>query len=321
MRFISLFSGHGGGDLGFERAGLRCVFQAENDRHARLVLQKHWPGVILARDVRQVSGAALPDAEIVLFGSPCQNLSVAGRGEGISGEKSHLFFEACRIISEKREASGGRFPLIAVWENVPGAKSLHGGADFAAVLAALAGCGAVDAGWRVLNSRHWSPQRRRRVWTVAVFPPAASGRAGGECAREILAFSRCLPRPAAAGGEAEEGAVPAVAGSLGGGGGQMGWACDTDRMTFLPIRIPEAAVPGGDGDNAAVSHLPPGWRWEVRRLTPLECLRLQSMPDGWHDGLGLADSHRYRLCGNAMNAAVAQWMGEQVARFLERSGS
>jgi DNA (cytosine-5)-methyltransferase 1 len=168
LTFVSLFSGVGGFDMGLEAAGWRCVAQVEWDKHCQGVLAHHWPDVPRWSDVSDVNGADIPAADVVAFGSPCQDLSVAGKRAGFDGKRSVLFYEATRIIREMREASNGRYPTWVVWENVAGALSSSGGRDFAAVLDELADLGAVDIAWRVLDARWFGvPQRRRRVFVVA----------------------------------------------------------------------------------------------------------------------------------------------------------
>ena len=178
MRFVSLFSGVGGFDLGLEAAGWECVAQVEWDKHCQAVLERHWPDVPKWNDVADVSGRDLPPADVVAFGSPCQDLSVAGKRAGFGGQRSVLFYEATRIIREMRDATGNAFPRFVIWENVAGALSSSGGRDFGAVLDELADLGAVDIAWRVLDARWFGvPQRRRRVFVVADL--------AGECAAAI----------------------------------------------------------------------------------------------------------------------------------------
>jgi DNA (cytosine-5)-methyltransferase 1 len=184
VRFVSLFSGVGGFDLGLEAAGWECVAQVEWDQHCQAVLARHWPDVPKWHDVSDVAGADLPAADAVVFGSPCQDLSVAGKRAGFNGERSVLFYEAVRIIKEMQDV--GRGPAWVVWENVTGALSSSDGRDFGAVLRELADLGALDIAWRVLDARFFGvPQRRRRVFVVAdlaghrageVFPESTSMR-------------------------------------------------------------------------------------------------------------------------------------------------
>lgn len=186
LTFVSLFSGVGGFDLGLEAAGWRCVAQVEWDTQCQAVLARHWPDVQRWGDVSTVSGADLPAADVIAFGSPCQDLSVAGKRAGLEGNRSGLFFEAIRIIREMRDATAGTQPRFVIWENVAGALNSSGGWDFAAVIDSLAELGALDIAWRILDARWFGvPQRRRRVFVVADF--------AGECAGAIHAVGAGVP--------------------------------------------------------------------------------------------------------------------------------
>jgi DNA (cytosine-5)-methyltransferase 1 len=222
-RFGSVFSGIGGFDLGFERAGWECAWQIENDPFCRRVLERHWPAVPKWGDLRAVRGAELPEVDLVCGGWPCQDLSVAGRRAGLAGARSGLFWELVRLIKELREASGGTRPTTVVGENVPGLLSSDGGRDFAAVLHGLADSGCVEVGWRVLDSRFFGvPQRRRRVFLV--------GRLGGPCPLEVLFEPEGVPGHPAPGGEAGAGvAYPVAAGA---GGSKFGSGRDS-QDTFV----------------------------------------------------------------------------------------
>lgn len=191
MKFGSLFAGVGGFDLGFEAAGMECCFQVEWDQHCQQVLAYHWPDVPRWSDVSDVKGADLPPVDVITFGSPCQDLSVAGKRAGLDGGRSNLFFEATRIIREMCDGTDGVFPRVAVWENVPGAFSSNGGHDFGSVLDGLAESGALGVEWAVLDARWFGvPQRRRRIFVVAEFDPARAFR-GGE---PLLAVGKGSPR-------------------------------------------------------------------------------------------------------------------------------
>jgi len=180
----SLFSGVGGMDLGFD-SHMDCVFQVEWDKHASSILRRHWPDVPKWGDVQDVDGSTLPPCDVLTFGSPCQDLSAAGKRAGLDGDRSSMFFEAIRIMKEMRDATTSRptgpVPRVAVWENVPGALSSNRGQDFGVVLDELAQLGAVAIEWRVLDAQHFGvPQRRRRVFVVAIFDPSVAKRGAGE---------------------------------------------------------------------------------------------------------------------------------------------
>ena len=169
--FGSLFAGVGGIDLGFEAAGWEGKFQVEWDPHCQQTLAHHWPDVPRWGDVSDVSGAELPPVDLITFGSPCQDLSTAGKRAGlVEGSRSNLFFQATRIIKEMRDATGNTFPRWALWENVPGAFSSNQGADFGAVLDEMANLGALAVEWHCLDAQFFGvPQRRRRVFVLACF--------------------------------------------------------------------------------------------------------------------------------------------------------
>tara|TARA_Y100001963_G_scaffold144547_1_gene216807 strand:+ start:165 stop:1724 length:1560 start_codon:yes stop_codon:yes gene_type:complete len=183
MKFISLFAGVGGFDLGMERAGHECVAQVEWDKNAAGVLKRRWPDVPLFCDVSKVTADDLPDADFITYGFPCQDLSVAGKRKGLEGERSGLFFEATRLIRELiARGSGLRF---AVAENVAGLFSADDGEAFARCIRELLDCGSRQVGWRLLDSAYFGvAQRRKRVFIVSDF--------GGESCDEVLAVSESL---------------------------------------------------------------------------------------------------------------------------------
>jgi DNA (cytosine-5)-methyltransferase 1 len=177
LTFGSLFAGVGGFDMGFEQAGWDCKFQVEWDKNCQQILNKHWPDVPKWLDVSDVNGAEIPPVDCIIFGSPCQDLSVAGKRAGLEGERSGLFHEAVRIIKEMRDATNGTFPRWTVWENVAGALSSNNGRDFGTVINEMAKAGAHLQEYAVLDAQHFGvPQRRRRVFLVSCFDPATADR-------------------------------------------------------------------------------------------------------------------------------------------------
>ena len=237
----SLFDGSGGFPLAGVLSGITPVWASEVEPYPIAVTRSRFPGMRHLGDVTRVHGGEIEPVDVVTFGSPCQDMSIAGKRAGIQkGERSNLFFEAIRIIQEMREATDGRYPTFAVWENVPGAFSSNVGDDFRCVLEALAnvtGRGVsvprpargkwLRAGeivgdgysiaWRVLDAQYWGvPQRRKRIYLVADF---AGGRAG-----KILFERDGLRGYSAAGGAPGEGAAADAAGSAGGSGGRLIYA-------------------------------------------------------------------------------------------------
>jgi len=178
LQYGSLFAGVGGFDMGMEQAGYEPVFQVEWDKNCQKILHHHWPTVPKWGDVCDVNGADLPPCDVLIFGSPCQDLSVAGKRAGLQdGDRSSMFFEAVRIIKEMRDATNSIYPRATIWENVPGALSSNKGADFGVVLSSLADIGAITQEYAVLDAQHFGvPQRRRRIFLVSIFDPATAAR-------------------------------------------------------------------------------------------------------------------------------------------------
>ena len=202
----SLFDGSGGFPLGGMLAGITPLWASEIEPFAVRVTTKRLPQMKHYGDVSALNGAELPPVDIITFGSPCQDMSIAGKRSGLDGSRSSLFYEAVRIIKGMRCATNGKYPRFCVWENVPGAFSSNKGEDFRCVLESL--CQVKDetvsvsrcekwtnAGeiladgfsiaWRVLDAQYWGvPQRRKRIYLVADFD--------SECAGKILFESEGL---------------------------------------------------------------------------------------------------------------------------------
>jgi DNA (cytosine-5)-methyltransferase 1 len=178
LTYGSLFAGVGGFDMGMEAASYEPVFQVEWDKNCQKILHHHWPTVPKWGDVCDVNGADLPPCDVLIFGSPCQDLSVAGKRAGLQeGDRSSMFFEAVRIIKEMRDATNSIYPRATIWENVPGALSSNKGADFGVVLSSMADIGAITQEYAVLDAQHFGvPQRRRRIFLVSIFDSSASER-------------------------------------------------------------------------------------------------------------------------------------------------
>ena len=205
IKLGSLFDGIGGFPYAGSFFEIKPLWASEIMPQAISVTQRHMPEMAHVGDLTALNGAELPPVDIITFGSPCQDLSTAGRRAGIGGKRSSLFYEAIRIIDEMREATNGKYPRYAVWENVPGALSSGNprGSDFRAVLeaftktevpmpdsggwanAGMVRSNGVDLAWCVYNAQHFGvPQRRRRIFLVCDF--------GGGCAGEILFVPKSL---------------------------------------------------------------------------------------------------------------------------------
>lgn len=216
LTFGSLFAGVGGFDMGFEQAGWDCKFQVEWDKNCQQILNKHWPDVPKWGDVSDVNGAEIPPVDCIIFGSPCQDLSVAGKRAGLEGERSGLFHEAVRIIKEMRDATNGTFPRWTVWENVAGALSSNNGRDFGTVVNEMAKAGAILQEYALLDAQYFGvPQRRRRVFLISCFDPATSDR----CSDPLLSVTESLRGDSKKGKPKRKSAANTLTESFGAGGG------------------------------------------------------------------------------------------------------
>ena len=234
----SLFDGSGGFPLGGLLAGITPVWASEIEPFPIRVTTKRLPFMKHYGDISQMDGGKIETVDIITFGSPCQDMSIAGRRDGLDGSRSSLFYEALRIIKEMRCATDGRYPRYIVWENVPGAFSSNKGEVFKAVLEAVIGIAEPNAqvpmpekarwpyadiymgdGWsvayRTLDAQYWGvPQRRRRIYLVADLAGGSAGKIlfeseglSGYSAESFRSWQRTA-------GSAEKGAYPTVAGAL-----------------------------------------------------------------------------------------------------------
>lgn len=340
MRYGSLFSGIGGFDFGFDKAGMTCYFQVENDYHCANVLDRHWWYPERHGDIRYVK--ELPDVDVICGGFPCQDVSVAGRREGLAGERSSLWFEFHRILEEYR-------PYWVVIENVPGLLSSNEGKDFKTILLGLVEL-RYGVCWRVLDSQYFGvPQRRRRVFIV--------GSLGNGRSAEILFESESRQGDFAP----RQKKGKDLARPLGHGSGERGWRGDLDNTSYITGTLRGSGAgtsrPGGGGGDEEMYVFETRYarndreaqggktdaspvvvhsrqdpiheedlslpleadaghsvadRTGVRRLTPVECERLQGFPDGWTSGQ--SDAQRYRQLGNAVTVNVAEWIGSRLVR-------
>ena len=222
----SLFDGIGGWLLAAERAGIVPIWASEIDPFPQAVTNYHFPDVEQLGDITKLDGASIAPVDIVTMGSPCQDLSIAGKREGLHGERSGLFIRAVELIRAMRQATGGRKPRFVIWENVPGAFSSNRGLDFKTVLekiteedipiptdapprwtkAGMVQCRKCDVAWRVLDAQFFGvPQRRRRIFLVADFGT------GTRCAEKILFEPECMPGDTAPGKIKKERAATGIA--------------------------------------------------------------------------------------------------------------
>jgi DNA (cytosine-5)-methyltransferase 1 len=235
MNVLSLFSGVGGFDLGLENAGMKTIYQCEWDKHANSILERHWPTVPRWGDISTLTAKEIlrhgTPPDVVAWGSPCQDLSVAGKRAGLEGERSGLFHEGIRIINELRKETKNEYPKISIWENVAGALSSNRGADFGVILDEMAKAGAMVIEWVLLDAQHFGiPQRRRRVFVIAIFNPATAT----NCPSPLLPVSQSLRGDTAKGKQKRKSAASET--SAGFGSGSFGGWTETDTAISLSAR-------------------------------------------------------------------------------------
>ncbi len=220
----SLFDGIAGFPYAAEQFGIKTLWTSEIEPAPSEISKRHFPDAIQLGDVMRINGGEIPPVDIISFGSPCQDMSIAGNRAGLDGNRSGLFHEAIRIIDEMREKTNGEYPRYAIWENVPGAFSSNKGQDFRRVLEEIskaeismpasgkwAGSGMVrteqcDLAWRTFDAQYWGvPQRRRRIYLVADF--------GGRRAAKILFKPEGVSRDIAESRETRERTSETVKGS------------------------------------------------------------------------------------------------------------
>lgn len=275
----SLFDGIAGFPLAAVRHGIKPVWASEILQDCVDITEKHFPDMQQLGDITKISGADIPPVDIISFGSPCQNLSVAGNGKGLAGEASQLFFEAVRIIDEMRCATDGQYPKYAIWENVSGAFSSNKGQDFRRVLEEItkskipmpasgkwAAAGMVrssrgDTAWRQLDAQYWGvPQRRKRIYLVHDFGGRRSGEILFECESVLGDITEGAGEGKGSAGNAEN----SIAGTDSGGmaaepDGQMtfDFGRTADRIYINPEKsVALKATDGGSGASTGLYLLP-----------------------------------------------------------------
>jgi len=309
MKFLSLFDGCHMFGHALRNVGAECVGTSEIDKHARAVTRYHYPKTPALGDVQNVEST---NADLIVAGFPCQDLSVAGDRRGLAGKRLGLFWEIMRIA----RASSPRWILL---ENVPGLLSSNGGRDMGAVLGAL---GKLGYGWayRVLDSQYFGvPQRRRRVFIVGCLGSARR-------AAEVLFEPESVRGDSSPSREAREGVARGVAKCLTAHGQRL----DGETETFVVANALTRSTHLSDENSAQGGHLVAlhqstisvldEYGSQVRRLTPIECERLQGLPDDWTrhgrkpDGTvyDVSDSARYKMIGNGGAVPVVEWIGRRI---------
>lgn len=324
MKYFSMFTGIGGFELGIKQAyeklsnemelgGCRqtesqletvmpdtigqsdkrqyatCVGFSEIDKYASQLLSIKWPEVKNYGDATKIDERQLPDFDLLVGGFPCQSFSIAGKRKGFDDTRGTLFFDIARILSYKK-------PRNVLLENVKGLLSHDGGRTFTTIIRVLSDLG-YFVEWQVLNSKNFGvPQNRERVFIV--------GHLGGVPKRKVFPVGSSMR-------ESNESSKRETTGCINAGEGKV-----QNSNTFIikqvnnPIHSNDR-VYGEEGISPTLNTMQGGRRQpkvlgdaRIRRLTPLECERLQGFPDNWTKGF--SDTQRYKMCGNAVTVNVVE---------------
>jgi DNA (cytosine-5)-methyltransferase 1 len=300
IHFIDLFAGIGGFRYGLESAGpFKCVWSNEWDKYASAIYKKHY-GECDTRDITKIGAGEVPDHDLLCGGFPCQSFSIAGKRLGFDEARGTLFYEIARILSYKR-------PRYLLLENVKGLLNHDGGKTFETILGVLTDLG-YECQWQVLNSKDFGvPQNRERIFIVGnlreeprpqVFPVRQNG---GLYTKDDQESPAQVSRPLRASPAGKSDSQYIVHNIYGG-------FKETKARRFDRIS-PTIRTPKGGG------HIPDvvnGAR--IRKLTPVECERLQGFPDNWT--AGISDTQRYKCLGNAVTTNVVAWIGRQMLTNL-----
>lgn len=302
----------------------RFVGYSEIDEPAISVYEKHFKGVKNYGDITKINTDELPEFDCLVGGFPCQAFSIAGRRRGFEDTRGTLFFELARILRAKR-------PRLFVFENVKGLLNHDSGRTFTTIIAAITELG-YDAQWQVINSKDFGvPQNRERIIIVGhlrgtarpqVFPiDSAKGKGITRLNRPRHSTDRVYD---------PSGASPAIS-TMQGGGRQpyikVAEATKQGYATAIAGQSIDLKHPNSKTRRGRVSDIAPTIDtspqvhtltvgMEIRKLTPLECERLQAFPDDWtkYDVMGnrVSDSQRYKMCGNAVTTNVVQAVFERL---------
>lgn len=344
MKIIDLFSGIGGFALGFQRAGYQFTehYFSEIDKHAIANYKHNFPHAINLGDITSIHGGDFTGIDVITFGSPCQDFSLAGKREGLKGAKSSLIQHAIALIAQLR-------PGLFVWENVKGALTSNAGADFWAIIQALANIGGYRLEWQLLNTSWVLPQNRERIYLVGhlggksipgVFPIGENDKLLDRKAREKgwrgrnfkTSLARTITARYSKMGSYDTYIVPKVAATLTGGGHSGGLHSDMTVIQINPSTESNGRQPYQQNRVFDVRGISPALTRHnsnyaisrMRRLTEVECERLQGFPDNWtqygdYNGKirRVSKTQRYKLIGNAVTVDIVTMIAKRL-KFIEQ---
>lgn len=329
MKIIDLFSGIGGFSLGFQQAGYEFSehYFSEIDKHAIANYKYNFPNAKYIGDITSVHGGDFTGIDIITFGSPCIDFSIAGKRAGLAGAKSSLIKYAIALIAHVR-------PSLFIWENVKGAFSSNARADFWAILQAFANIGGYRLEWQLLNTSWVLPQNRERLYLIGhlagrsqpgVFPIGendfvSTAKTKSQSQTQISGTIKANGNM----NQDDTYIIPKTASTLTGGGHSGGLHSDMTVIRQLPRGKNKGAdltiCPTISSNAFQENNLLCG----IRRLTEIECERLQGFPDNWtqygnYNGTinPIAKTQRYKLIGNAVTVDIVELIAKRL-NFIEQ---
>ena len=332
MNYLDLFSGIGGFHLGLKEAGFKFdwIGHSEIDKYAKQIYQKHFPESEDLGDVTNINVSELPEIDLITFGFPCQDLSIAGKRGGLQASRSGLFYQATRIIKATK-------PSYFIFENVKGLFSSNGGVDWLNVLREIADIG-YDGQWQLLNTRWFLPQNRERIYFVGyprersrpeIFPIGEDNQRTTERAADST-VARAFTAGGHSGGRHSGMTVlrhPLKFLDRNQKNIEGDYAFTVDSMNTSGVKITDTwCIDAGASEKfqSNTKEMSPCLKssrsdyhiWsektKIRRLTPLECARLQGFPDNWHGGV--SDTQAYKCYGNAVSVPVVKAVGKKLIK-------
>lgn len=357
MTHLDLFSGMGGFSLGLKKVfNIEKTYYSEIDKYAKQVYNYNFKNSEYVGSVKDVRGQDLSKVDIITFGSPCQDFSLAGKRKGMGGDRSSLITEAIRLITECR-------PRFFIWENVKGTFSSNNSEDFWAIIQTFANIGGYRLEWQLLNTKWFLPQNRERIYLVGYLGNGSGGQVfpiretnynftkkirnktrettslqnthsqtigtGTAKMHSDSTFIKVKSATAKGYEEATEGdsinySNPNSETRRGRVGKGVAQTLDTTCNQAVIYdgynnKVKEENIVGTITQHCSRSGLTNGFKVinenKIRRLTPIECERLQGFPDNWTEygeSGKISDTQRYKMCGNAVTVDVVEAVAKKL---------
>jgi len=300
MKFFDLFAGIGGFRVGLEAHGHECVGSCEIDKYARKIYGKNFGHEPKFRDVREIDTKDLPEFDILCAGFPCQSFSIVGNRMGFEDKRGNLFFEITRLAKEKR-------PSILLLENVKGLLSHEKGETFRIILQELDELG-YDVEWQLINSRYFVPQSRERIYIIGylrgsgrrkILPLGEVSKRNDKSRKELYAKDECSSTLTATYWKGYGGGRPMIKEDK-----KVQMTYRSNVNSNMKERVQDRDETWTLTSNSNDFTITDNHR--VRKLTPIECERLQGFTDDWTKGI--SDTQRYKCLGNAVTTKVVEYI-------------